>query len=127
MVSSRNAWLASGMAFSRTHEEAAHATRASSASGRSSRYGLIPQAIITTTSRSAESRPKATRMPISSAIGIVSASAPGSSVTIRRSSIGQGTPLAIICSASSMMNGMMRMNVKTSIAITNGGRISRIT
>ena len=44
-----------------------------------------------------------------------------------RSSISQGTPLAIICSASSMMNGMMRMKVKTSSAMTNGGRISRIT
>ena len=53
---------------------------------------------------------------------MVSASAAGRSVTIRRSSIGQGTPLTIICSASSMMNGMMRMNVKTSSAITNGGQ-----
>ena len=87
----------------------------------------MPQAIITTTSRSAERRPNATRIPISSAIGMVSASADGSSVTMSRSSIGQGTPLAIICSANSMMNGMMRMKVKTSIAITNGGRISRIT
>jgi hypothetical protein len=87
----------------------------------------MPHAIITTTSRSAESRPNATRMPMSSAIGMVSARADGSSVTISRRSIGQGTPLAIICSASSMMNGMIRMKVKTSMAITNGGRISLIT
>ncbi|MEZ5285451.1 MAG: hypothetical protein R2712_11740 [Vicinamibacterales bacterium] len=40
--------------------------------------GLIPQAIITTTSRSDESRPSATRMPISRAIGTVSARACGS-------------------------------------------------
>ena len=38
-----------------------------------------------------------------------------------------GTPLAIICSARSMMNGIIRMNVKTSSAMRNGGRISRMT
>jgi len=44
-----------------------------------------------------------------------------------RTSVVQGTPLAIICSARSMMNGIVRMNVNTSSAIRKGGMSSRIT
>jgi hypothetical protein len=38
-----------------------------------------------------------------------------------------GTFLAIICSATSMMKGIIRTNVKTSSAMRNGGITSRIT
>ena len=66
-------------------------------------------------------------MPISSAIGIVRAATPGTRVAINCSSVAHGTPFAIICSAKSMMKGIIRMNVNTSRAIRNGGTISRIT
>ena len=69
----------------------------------------------------------ATRMPISSSIGMVSAATPGRSVPISCSNVAHGTPFAIICSANSMMKGIIRMNVNTSKAIKNGGMISRIT
>ena len=51
----------------------------------------------------------------------------GSSVAIKRRIVPAGTFLAIICSAMSMMKGIIRMNVNTSSAIRNGGMISRIT
>ena len=50
--------------------------------GSSSRFRLMPHACIATNSRSADSRPKPTSSPSSSAIGIVSASACGTSMTI---------------------------------------------
>ena len=87
----------------------------------------MPHAIITTNSRSAESRPSPTSRPISSAIGMVRASACGNNVTVSCRMVDVGTPFAIIVSASSMMKGIIRMNVKTSSASRNGGMISRIT
>ncbi len=66
-------------------------------------------------------------MPSSTDMGMVRPSTPGNSVSVRRSRVVQGTPFAIICSARSMMNGIIRMKVKTSSAMKNGGMISRIT
>ncbi len=63
---------------------------------------------------------------MSSAIGIVRPSAEGSNVAISRRSVVQGTPFAIICSARSMMKGIIRMKVKTSSAMRNGAMISRM-
>ena len=65
-------------------------------------------------------------MPISNAMGMVTATDEGRSVTVSCRMIDHGTPLAIICSARSMMKGIIRMNVKTSSAMKNGGRISRM-
>ncbi len=86
----------------------------------------MPQAIITTTSRSLDRRPNATRIPINSAIGIVKASDIGTSVRINRRIVVHGTPFAIIASARSMMKGIIRMKVNTRSAMTNGGMISRM-
>ena len=94
-------WLASGIAFDITHEVAAPADdRRRHRIGRSSRYGLMPHAIITTISRSADSRPKRDEDADQQRHRDGQRRAPaGSSVTISRSIVGHGTPLAIICSA----------------------------
>ena len=115
------------MAFNITHEVRPQQTTAKTRIGWSRRYGLMPHAIITTNSRSAESRPRPTSRPMSSDIGMVSASACGNRVTVSCRIVAAGTPFAIISSASSMMKGIIRMKVNTSSASRNGGMISRIT
>ena len=54
---------------------------------------LMPQACSATNSRSADSRPNAIRRPSSSAIGIVTASACGSSVSSTRATSGHDDAL----------------------------------
>jgi hypothetical protein len=57
----------------------------------------------------------------------VSAIDEGNRVAARRRMVIAGTFFAIICSAMSMMKGIIRTNVKTSRPSRNGGTTSRIT
>ncbi len=59
---------------------------------------LMPHAMNATDSRSDERRPNAISRPMSSAIGIVIASACGMSVTRTRTTIVHETPFEISCS-----------------------------
>src|SRR5262249_41280346 len=109
-----------------TYRCAAAATTDTSSTGRSSRYGLTPQARSATASRSPDIRPSPMSSPTSSAIGMVSPSACGMRVIIIRSATPQGTPLATSASSCSMNGGISRMKVKISSDRNSGGRISRI-
>ena len=60
-------------------------------------------------------------------IGIESASADGSSVAIARRTMVVATPLAMNASAYCIIDGTIKMNVKTSSAMKKGSRTSRIT
>ena len=64
---------------------------------------------------------------MSSAEGIDSARDDGSSVAIARSTTVVGTPLAMNASAYCIIDGTIKMNVKTSSAMTSGSRTSRMT
>jgi hypothetical protein len=105
---------------------AAVPTAAIRAIGRNNRNTLMPHACIATNSRSADSRPNPTRMPRSSAIGIVMLSAWGSSVSRMRATIDHSTPFATSASASRRIGGISRTNVRTISPSASGSRISRI-
>src|SRR5580765_3350264 len=89
------------------------------------RNTLTPQACSATNSRSAERRPRPSRMPYSRAIGIVTQSACGTSVINTRAMIGQDTPLAISFSAFCRIGGIISTKVRPSSASSSGGTISR--
>ena len=80
-----------------------------------------------TNSRSAESRAKATSSPTSTDIGIVSASADGTSVSIALATTMGDTPLAMNASACSISPGISSTKVKTSSASSIGGSTCRST
>ena len=73
---------------------------------------LMPHACSATNSRSAESRPKATRMPSSTDIGMVMLRAWGSSVTRTRATIDHSTPFEMSVSPSRRIGGMTRTKVR---------------
>ena len=82
---SRNAWLLSGTDDQARRRRWPPTPRTdTSPTGRSSRARLMPHACMATNSRSADSRANATSRPTSSDIGIVSASADGTSMQHRR-------------------------------------------
>ncbi len=95
--------------------------------GRSSRYGLTPQASIATASRSPDSRPNPTRVPTRSPIGMVRPRACGASRIRMWAAVDQATPLATSRSSCSISGGNCSRNVKMRIAISVGGMISRMT
>ena len=80
-----------------------------------------------TNSRSVDRRANATSSPTSTDIGIVSASADGTSVSIALATTVGETPLAMNASACSMSPGISRTNVKTSSASSIGGSNCRRT
>ena len=62
---------------------------------------------------------------MSSAIGIVTPSACGRSVAMTRRMTAGETPLVMSVSACSIMNGTIRMNVKTRRLSRSGASVSR--
>ena len=124
-VISRNVWFASGSATIVSYAVAAHARTARSAIGHRMRKMLTPHACSATNSRSAERRPSATRIPSSSAMGIVIASACGVRVHRARRIVSHATPFSMSASALRRMGGIIRAKVRMSSEMANGGTISR--
>ena len=60
-------------------------------------------------------------------MGMVTASAWGTRVSIRNATVEAGAPLEMSGSASSIRNGRISMKVKTSSAIRSGGITLRMT
>ncbi len=110
-----------------TYSVAAVATMPRAITGLTIRPIPTPQACRATHSKSLERRPSPTSSPTSSAIGMVTASAWGTRVSMRASTVEAGAPLEISGSASSMRNGRISMNVKTRSAISSGGITVRMT
>jgi hypothetical protein len=116
-----------GIATIMTYAVATAPTAASTPMGRSSRYGLTPQARSATDSRSLDIRPRPMRMPTSSAIGMVSPRAWGTSSQRMWAAVLHVMPLARRFSSWSIIGGRTRRNVKIKSARRTGGRISRST
>ena len=88
---------------------------------------LMPQACITTISRSPDIRPRPISRPISTAIGMVTPSPCGTSVSMSWTIVQVSTPLAISSRATRMIGSIIITKVRTRRLSRIGGSVSRST